>query len=299
MERKFKSGFVTIIGRPNVGKSTIINSIVGERVSIISSKPQTTRNSIKCIFTNNDFQIVFIDTPGIHKPKSKLGEFMVNTASDSLKGVDVVMAIIDVSTEIGTGDMYIIDMIRGVDKPKILVLNKIDKIAKGRLEKIVAELSLHEDSFDSIIPVSAKEGSNMTELVAEIVKFMPEGPRYFPSEMYTDMPEKFVVSELIREKILELMEEEVPHGTAVEIFSMKERDDKDIFDIEATIYCERDSHKGIIIGKNGTMLKKIGSLARKDIEDLLHCQVNLKLWVKTKNNWRDSNTLLKSLGYHN
>jgi len=299
MERKFKSGFVTIIGRPNVGKSTIINSIVGERVSIISSKPQTTRNSIKCIFTNNDFQIVFIDTPGIHKPKSKLGEFMVNTASDSLKGVDVVMAIIDVSTEIGTGDMYIIDMIRAVDKPKILVLNKIDKITKGRLEKIVAELSLHEDSFDSIIPVSAKDGLNMTELVAEIVKFMPEGPRYFPSEMYTDMPEKFVVSELIREKILELMEEEVPHGTAVEIFSMKERDDKDMFDIEATIYCERDSHKGIIIGKNGAMLKKIGTLARKDIEDLLHCQVNLKLWVKTKNNWRDSNTLLKSLGYHN
>ena len=299
MERKFKSGFVTIIGRPNVGKSTIINSIVGERVSIISSKPQTTRNSIKCIFTNNDFQIVFIDTPGIHKPKSKLGEFMVNTASDSLKGVDVVMAIIDVSTEIGTGDMYIIDMIRAFDKPKILVLNKIDKITKGRLEKIVAELSLHEDSFDSIIPVSAKDGLNMTELVAEIVKFMPEGPRYFPSEMYTDMPEKFVVSELIREKILELMEEEVPHGTAVEIFSMKERDDKDMFDIEATIYCERDSHKGIIIGKNGAMLKKIGTLARKDIEDLLHCQVNLKLWVKTKNNWRDSNTLLKSLGYHN
>ena len=299
MERKFKSGFVTIIGRPNVGKSTIINSIVGERVSIISSKPQTTRNSIKCIFTDSDFQIVFIDTPGIHKPKSKLGEFMVNTANDSLKGVDVVLAIIDVSTEIGTGDMYIIDLIRNVDKPKILVLNKIDKITKTKLEHIVAELSLHEDSFDSIIPVSAKEGNNMTELVAEIVKNMPEGPRYFPAEMYTDMPEKFVVSELIREKILELMEEEVPHGTAVEIFSMKEREDKDIFDIEATIYCERDSHKGILIGKNGAMLKKIGTMARKDIEDLLHCQVNLKLWVKTKNNWRDSNSLLKSLGYHN
>lgn len=299
MERKFKSGFVTIIGRPNVGKSTIINSIVGERVSIISSKPQTTRNSIKCIYTDSDFQIVFIDTPGIHKPKSKLGEFMVNTANDSLKGVDVVLAIIDVSTEIGTGDMYIIDMIRNVDKPKILVLNKIDKITKTKLEHIVAELSLHEDSFDSIIPVSAKEGNNMTELVAEIVKNMPEGPRYFPAEMYTDMPEKFVVSELIREKILELMEEEVPHGTAVEIFSMKEREDKDIFDIEATIYCERDSHKGILIGKNGAMLKKIGTMARKDIEDLLHCQVNLKLWVKTKNNWRDSNSLLKSLGYHN
>ena len=299
MDRKFKSGFVTIIGRPNVGKSTIINSIVGERVSIISSKPQTTRNSIKCIYTNSDFQIVFIDTPGIHKPKSKLGEFMVNTANDSLKGVDVVLAIIDVSTEIGTGDNYVIDLVRHVDKPKILILNKIDKISKSKLEHIVAELTLHEDTFDSIIPVSALEGTNMKELVTEIVKFMPEGPRYFPSEMYTDMPEKFIVSEIIREKILELMEEEVPHGTAVEIFSMKERDDKEIFDIEATIYCERDSHKGIIIGKNGAMLKKIGTMARKDIEDLLHCQVNLKLWVKTKSNWRDSNNILKTLGYHN
>lgn len=299
MDRKFKSGFVTIVGRPNVGKSTIINGIVGERVSIISNKPQTTRNSIKCIYTNSDYQIVFIDTPGIHKPKSKLGEYMVNSASDSLKGVDVVMAILDVSTEIGTGDMYIIDLVRNIDKPKILVLNKIDKIKKNRLEQLVAELSLHEDSFDSIIPVSAKEGSNMQELISEIVKYLPEGPRYFPAEMYTDMPEKFVVSELIREKILELMEEEVPHGTAVEIFSMKERDEKDIFDIEATIYCERDSHKGIIIGKNGAMLKKIGTLARKDIEELLHCPVNLKLWVKTKNNWRDSNSLLKTLGYHN
>ncbi len=298
MDRKFKSGFVTIIGRPNVGKSTIINSIVGERVSIISSKPQTTRNSIKCIYTENDFQIVFIDTPGIHKPKSKLGEYMVNTASDSLKGVDLVMAIIDVSTEIGTGDLYIIDLIREIDKPKILVLNKIDKITKNKLEHIVAQLSIHEDSFDSIIPISAKEGSNMEVLISEIVKFLPEGPKYFPSDMYTDMPEKFIVSELIREKILELMEEEIPHGTAVEIFSMKERDEKSIFDIEATIYCEKESHKGMIIGKGGSMLKKIGTMAREDIEALLDCKVNLKLWVKPKNNWRDSNTLLKSLGYH-
>lgn len=297
LDKKFKSGFVAIIGRPNVGKSTLINKLVGERVSIISSKPQTTRNSIKCIYSSDDFQIIFIDTPGIHKPKHKLGEYMVKSATESLKGVDVVVAVFDCSTGIGSGDMYIIDIAKEVKVPVILVLNKIDKIGKTALEQIVASLSIHEDYFDSIIPISAKEGNNMEELIKEVVKCMPEGPLYFPSNMYTDMPEKFIISELIREKILELTSEEVPHGTAVEVFSMKEREDHSVIDIEATIYCEKDSHKGIIIGKQGSMLKEIGTKARTDIEALLDCKVNLQLWVKTKKNWRDSNSFLRALGY--
>lgn len=297
MDKKFKSGFVAIIGRPNVGKSTLINRLVGERVTIISNKPQTTRNSIKCIYTREDFQIVFIDTPGIHKPKSKLGEYMVKSATESLKGVDVVIAVFDCSMEIGSGDMYIVDIAKEVDIPVILVLNKIDKISKAKLMEIVASLSIHEDYFNSIIPISAQEGSNIDELVHEMVKNLPEGPLYFPSDMVADVPEKFVISELIREKILELTAEEVPHGTAVEVTAMKERDNKDMIDIEATIYCERDSHKGIIIGKQGRMLKEIGSKARIDIENLLDCPINLQLWVKVKKNWRDSNNMLKTLGY--
>ena len=295
--KKFKSGFVAIIGRPNVGKSSLINRLIGERVSIISNKPQTTRNSIKCIYSSEEFQMVFIDTPGIHKPRHKLGEYMVKSALDSLRGVDVVVAVFDCSMELGTGDNYIIDIIRDVDAPVILALNKIDKIPKSKLEQIVASLSVHQDHLDSIIPISAKEGENVDELVNEIVKNLPEGPQYFPSDMFTDLPEKFIVAEIIREKILESTSEEVPHGAAIEVFSMKERDDKNMIDIEATIFCEKDSHKGIIIGKQGVMLKQIGSLARVDIEKLLDCKVNLQLWVKVKKNWRDSMPLLKSLGY--
>lgn len=297
MEKKFKSGFVTIIGRPNVGKSTLINRLLGERVSIISSKPQTTRNTIRCIYTTNDCQIVFIDTPGIHKPKHMLGEYMVKAATDALKGVDVVVVMFDCSTEIGAGDLHIAEVASKVDSPVILVLNKIDKIQKSRLEQIAASLVMHEDYFDCIIPISASTGENLDELLKEIIKYLPEGPKYFPDDIYTDMPEKFIVSEIIREKILELTSEEVPHGTAVEVTSMKERGNKDLIDIEATIFCEKDSHKGIIIGKQGRMLKEIGIRARIDIENLLHCKVNLQLWVKVKSNWRDNRSALKNLGY--
>lgn len=298
MDKKFKSGFVTIIGRPNVGKSTLINRLLGERVTIISSKPQTTRNSIKCIYTTEDYQIVFIDTPGIHKPKHKLGEYMVKAATESLKGVDVVVVMIDCSTDIGTGDMHIIEIAQNIKSPVILVLNKIDKIPKSKLEQIAASMIMHEDYFNSIIPISAGTGENLEELLQEIVKYLPEGPRYFTEDIYTDMPEKFIVSEIIREKILELTSEEVPHGTAVEVTSMKERDNRDLMDIEATIFCEKDSHKGILIGKQGSMLREIGIKSRVDIENLLHCKVNLQLWVKVKSDWRDNRSVLKNLGYN-
>ncbi|MGE5633212.1 MAG: GTPase Era, partial [Caulobacteraceae bacterium] len=296
MDKKFKSGFVSIIGRPNVGKSTLINKLLGERVSIISNKPQTTRNSIRCIYTTNDSQIIFIDTPGIHKPKHMLGEYMVKSATESLKGVDVVVVVFDCSAEIGQGDMHIVEVARKVSSPVILVLNKIDRIAKGKLGQILASMSMHEDYFDCIIPVSAQTGENMDELLKEIIKHLPEGPLYFPEDIYTDMPEKFIISELIREKILGLTSEEVPHGTAVEVTSMKERDERGIIDIEATIYCEKDSHKGIIIGKQGRMLKEIGTRARIDIENILDCKVNLQLWVKVRSDWRDSRSALNTLG---
>jgi len=298
MDKKFKSGFVTIIGRPNVGKSTLINRLLGERVTIISSKPQTTRNSIRCIYTTEDCQIVFIDTPGIHKPKHKLGEYMVKAATESLKGVDVVVVMIDCSSDIGAGDMHIIEVAQNIKSPVILALNKIDKIPKSKLEQIAASMIMHEDYFNSIIPVSAGTGENMEELLREIEKYLPEGPKYFTEDIYTDMPEKFIVSEIIREKILELTSEEVPHGTAVEVTSMKERDNRDLMDIEATIFCEKDSHKGILIGKRGGMLREIGIRSRIDIENLLHCKVNLQLWVKVKSDWRDNKSILKNLGYN-
>jgi GTP-binding protein Era len=243
------------------------------------------------------YQIVFIDTPGIHKPKHKLGEYMVKAATDSLKGVDVAVVMLDCSTDIGAGDMHIIEVAKNIKSPIILVLNKIDKIAKSKLEQIAASLIMHEDYFNSIIPISAGTGENLEELLQEIVKYLPEGPKYFTEDIYTDMPEKFIVSEIIREKILELTSEEVPHGTAVEITSMKERDNKDLMDIEATIYCEKDSHKGILIGKQGGMLKEIGVRSRVDIDKLLNCKVNLQLWVKVRNDWRDSNSALKNFGY--
>jgi len=297
LEKKFKSGFVSVIGRPNVGKSTLINQLLGERITIISSKPQTTRNSIRCIYTDEHSQIIFIDTPGIHKPKHKLGEYMVNAATDSLKGVDVVIAVIDASLEITKADMEIIDVAREVESPVILVLNKVDKIDKSKLEILLTKFSTDESHFDSLIPVSAKEGTNTEAVLDEIVKRLPEGPLYFPADITTDVTERFVVSEFIREKILELTSDEVPHGTAVEIDSMKEREGGGMMDIEANIYCEKDSHKGIIIGKQGKMLKEIGSRARVDLENLLDCKVNLQLWVKVRKNWRDNNSILRNLGY--
>lgn len=297
MEKKFKSGFVSVIGRPNVGKSTLINQLLGERITIISSKPQTTRNSIRCIYTDDQNQIIFIDTPGIHKPMHKLGEYMVNVATESLKAVDVVIAVIDASQEITAADMDIIEIAREVNSPVILVLNKVDKVEKSKLELLLTKFSTHESHFDCLIPVSAKEGTNTKVVFEEIIKRLPEGPLYFPADITTDVTERFVVSEYIREKILELTSDEVPHGTAVEVASMKEREVGGIIDIEANIYCEKDSHKGIIIGKQGKMLKEIGSRARIDLENLLDCKINLQLWVKVRKNWRDNNSILRSLGY--
>lgn len=297
MEKKFKSGFVSVIGRPNVGKSTLINQLLGERITIISSKPQTTRNSIRCIYTDDQNQIIFIDTPGIHKPMHKLGEYMVNVATESLKAVDVVIAVIDASQEITAADMDIIEIAREVNSPVILVLNKVDKVEKSKLELLLTKFSTHESHFDCLIPVSAKEGTNTKVVLEEIIKRLPEGPLYFPADITTDVTERFVVSEYIREKILELTSDEVPHGTAVEVASMKEREAGGIIDIEANIYCEKDSHKGIIIGKQGKMLKEIGSRARIDLENLLDCKINLQLWVKVRKNWRDNNSILRSLGY--
>lgn len=297
MEKKFKSGFVSVIGRPNVGKSTLINQLLGERITIISSKPQTTRNSIRCIYTDDQNQIIFIDTPGIHKPMHKLGEYMVNVATESLKAVDVVIAVIDASQEITAADMDIIEIAREVNSPVILVLNKVDKVEKSKLELLLTKFSTHESHFDCLIPVSAKEGTNTKVVFEEIIKRLPEGPLYFPADITTDVTERFVVSEYIREKILELTSDEVPHGTAVEVASMKEREAGGIIDIEANIYCEKDSHKGIIIGKQGKMLKEIGSRARIDLENLLDCKINLQLWVKVRKNWRDNNSILRSLGY--
>ncbi|MGB7606044.1 MAG: GTPase Era [Lutisporaceae bacterium] len=297
MEKKFKSGFVSVIGRPNVGKSTLINQLLGERITIISSKPQTTRNSIRCIYTNDQSQVIFIDTPGIHKPLHKLGEFMVTAATESLKAVDVVIAVIDASHEITSEDMDIIEIARAVKSPVILVLNKVDKIEKSKLEILLTKFSTQESHFDCLIPASAKQGMNTELVLNEIIKRLPEGPMYFPEDITTDVSERFVVSEFIREKILELTSDEVPHGTAVEVESMREREAGGIIDIEANIYCEKDSHKGIIIGKQGKMLKEIGSRARVDLENLLDCKVNLQLWVKVRKNWRDNNSILRSLGY--
>jgi GTP-binding protein Era len=297
LDKKFRSGFVSVIGRPNVGKSTLINQLLGERITIISSKPQTTRNSIRCIYTDEKSQIIFIDTPGIHKPFSKLGEYMVNAATESLKGVDVVIAVIDASLEITPADMDIIEVAREVHSPVILVLNKVDKIEKSKLELLLTKFSTHEGHFDCLIPVSAKEGTNTAVVLDEIVKRLPEGPLYFPDDITTDVSERFVASEFIREKILELTSDEVPHGTAVEIENMREREGGGIIDIEANIYCEKDSHKGIIIGKQGKMLKEIGSRARIDLENLLDCKVNLQLFVKVRKNWRDNNSILRNLGY--
>ena len=297
MDKEFKSGFVSIIGRPNVGKSTLINSFMGERLNIITSKPQTTRNTIRCIYTKDDLQIVFIDTPGIHKPKHKLGEYMVNTAVQSLKGVDVVIVLVDCSMEIGKGDLFIFDIVKEAKTKKILALNKIDKISKSELEGVLAGIIKYQDIFDTVIPISAVEGNNMDIFLEKIKALLPEGPMYFPDDMIIDMPERFIVTEYIREKILMLTKEEIPHGTAVEVISMKERADKDLIDIEVNIYCDKKSHKGIIIGKDGNMIKDIGSKARIDIENLLDIKVNLQLWVKVRKDWRDNLSALKDLGY--
>lgn len=293
----FKSGFISIVGRPNVGKSTLLNNITGEKIAIMSDKPQTTRNTIKAVITGNDHQIVFIDTPGIHKPKNKLGDFMVNMAEETLNGVDVVLFLVEANNlKPGPGDLYIVDQLKNVKSKVFLIINKIDLIEKSQLLPLI---STYKDlmSFEAVIPISALKDEKEDSMISEILKVLPEGPKYFPEDMLTDQPEKLIAAELVREKILQLVSDEVPHGVGVEIISFKQREDKDIIDIQANIYCEKDTHKGILIGKSGSMLKRIGSLSRGDIEKLLGTQVFLELWVKVKPDWRNSDQMLKVLGY--
>ncbi|MEC3822537.1 GTPase Era, partial [Clostridioides difficile] len=283
----FKSGFVSIVGRPNVGKSTLMNNVVGEKIAIMSDKPQTTRNTIQAVYTDEEMQIVFLDTPGIHKPKNKLGEFMVKAATEAFKNVDLILFVVDDSKKIGPGDRKIIEDLRSVKTPIILVVNKIDQLdQKDELFDII-KMYDREGIFKEIVPISALKGKNTDTLIKVIQNYLEEGPKYFPDYMITDQPERVLIAELIREKVLHYLNDEIPHGVAVEIEKMKARKDKEIVDVSAVIYCERDSHKGIIIGKNGRKLKGIGKSARQDIELLLGSQINLQLWVKVKENWRN------------
>lgn len=292
----FRSGFVTIIGRPNVGKSTLLNNVIGEKLSIISNRPQTTRNTIQAIYNKPECQIVFLDTPGMHKPRHKLGEYMVKVANNTLSEVDLILLLINPDDKVGIGDKYIIEQIKNINTKIILVINKIDMASKKTVLETI-DLYSKELDFDEVVPISARTGENTDKLLELIISKLPYGPKYFPDEMITDQPEKFIVSEIIREKILYNLKDEIPHGTAVDIMSMKEDKEKNTINISVTIYCEKDSHKAIIIGKGGLMLKKIGQQARFDIEKLLGNHVYLELWVKVKKDWRDSVSILKSLGY--
>ncbi|ERI90234.1 ribosome biogenesis GTPase Era [Clostridiales bacterium oral taxon 876 str. F0540] len=291
----FKSGFVTIIGRPNVGKSTLLNHLMGEKLSIVSSKPQTTRNNIQTILTKDDYQIVFVDTPGMHKPRHKLGEYMVKIAKDTLKEVDEILFLTTPDIEVGKGDQYILEQLRELKIPVIMVLNKIDENTENRVAETIKNYS-EFFPFTEIIPISAIKGKNTDRLLNIMTKYLKEGPKFYPEDMITDQQERFIVSEVIREKALRLLTQEVPHGIAVEIILMK-KEDNDVYNIEATLLCEKDSHKGIIIGKGGEMLKKISTYARQDIEKFLGTKVYLKLWVKVKKEWRDNSSLLRELGY--
>ena len=294
MREDYRSGFVTLIGRPNVGKSTLMNYLVGQKIAITSKKPQTTRNRIQTVLTTEEGQIVFVDTPGIHKAKNKLGEYMVNVARQTLNEVDVILWLVEPTTFIGAGEQHIIERLKKVNTPVILVINKIDSVKK---EEILKAIAAYKDQmeFAEIVPVSARSGENTGELLKTVMKYLPYGPQYYDDDTVTDQPERQIVAELIREKALHCLEDEIPHGIAVTIESMKRKGK--VTYIEATIICERDSHKGIIIGKQGNMLKKIGSTARYEIEKMLECQVNLKLWVKVKKDWRDSEYLMKNFGY--
>ncbi|MBQ8802108.1 MAG: GTPase Era [Tyzzerella sp.] len=294
MKADYKSGFVTLIGRPNVGKSTLMNYLIGQKIAITSNKPQTTRNRIQTVLTTEEGQIVFVDTPGIHKAKNKLGEYMVNVAERTLNEVDVVLWLVEPSTFIGAGEKHIAEQLGNVKTPVILVINKVDMVKK---EEVLTFIDAYRKVYDfaEIVPVSARSGENTDELVKVILKYLPYGPQFYDEDTVTDQPERQIVAELIREKALHCLNDEIPHGIAVAIDSMKYR--RKIVDIEATIICERDSHKGIIIGKQGAMLKKIGSTARYEIERMLDCKVNLQLWVKVKKDWRDSDFLIRNFGY--
>ena len=295
----FKSGFVTIIGRPNVGKSTLMNQIIGQKIAITSNKPQTTRSRIQTVYTDkNRGQIVFLDTPGIHKAKNRLGRYMVNAAEHTLRDVDVILWLAEPASFIGAGERHIAELLKKTSLPVILVINKIDTLKKK--EEMLRFMDNYRQvyEFDEIVPASALKGDNVSDVIDMIFKYLPYGPMFYDEDTVTDQPERQIVAEIIREKALHALDEEVPHGIAVTIERMKQRRDKNITDIEAAIVCERDSHKGIIIGKGGVMLKKIGSNARLEIEKMLERQVNLRLWVKVRKNWRDNDLMLKNFGYH-
>lgn len=293
-----KSGFVSVVGRPNVGKSTLLNRILKEKLSITSNKAQTTRNKITLIHTDDRGQIIFLDTPGIQSPKNKLGDYMLKTSVSSMEGVDVILMVVDMSDYLGPKDQMILDAMEkeGRNIPAILVINKVDMAPRDEVLPIIAKFAAM-NRFDDIVPVSALNDENVDHLVDVIFDHLPEGPQYFPEDMITDQPEKFIVAELIREKGLFYLRDEVPHGLAVSVDAMKEVEGNDHMDIQATIYVERDSHKGIIIGKNGQMLKRIGMEARKEIEAFLGEHVNLRLWVKVSKNWREKDEKVKAFGY--
>lgn len=293
----FKSGFVAVVGRPNVGKSTLINALIDDKIVIVSDKAQTTRNRIVCVYTDEKKQIVFMDTPGIHKPKHKLGEFMVDQAVDSLREVEAVLFVVAANEKRGPGDNFVIEQLRKVNVPVFLIVNKIDTMEKqDLLEAIVS----YENSypFEAVVPISAKEKDNIEEVVNLLEKHLPEGPKYFPDDMITDQPERLIISDIVREKILLQTHDEIPHAIAVDVDEMKTREDGTTY-VRATIYVERDSQKGIIIGKQGAMLKTIGRQARGDIERLLATKVFLDLWVKVKKDWRNKSGMLSELGYRN
>lgn len=296
MREDYKSGFVAIIGRPNVGKSTLMNHLIGQKIAITSRKAQTTRNKIQTVYTCERGQIVFLDTPGIHKAKNKLREYMVNVASRTFKDADVILWLVEPGTQVGPGDRHIAEQLKNCKLPVILVINKVDTVKKEEVAGFIETYRKLID-FADIVPASALRAQNLDTVIDCIFKYLPYGPQFYDEDTITDQPQRQIVAELIREKALRTLDEEIPHGIAVTIDTMKERPDGRIVDIEATIICERDSHKGIIIGKQGAMLKKIGSAARFEIERMLEQKVNLKLWVKVKKDWRDSDYLIKNFGY--
>lgn len=293
----YKSGFISIIGRPNVGKSTFLNRVIGQKIAIMSDKPQTTRNKVQGVLTGNDSQMIFIDTPGIHKPKHKLGDYMVKSAINALREVDVILFMVNAVEGIGRGDDFIIEKLQGVKTPIFLVVNKIDEVHPDELLPLIEKYK-EKLNFQAIVPISALEGNNVETLLATIKEQLPEGPQYYPADQVTDHPERFIISELIREKVLHLTREEVPHSIAVVIDSIKKKEGKDIVEVMATIVVERSSQKGIVIGKQGSMMKEIGQRARKDIELLLGSKVYLELWVKVQKDWRNKMSVLRDYGFN-
>lgn len=293
--KEFKSGFVSVIGRPNVGKSTLVNSMIGQKVAIMSDKPQTTRNKILCVLSTDDAQVLFIDTPGIHKPKHKLGEYMVRTAEATLREVDVVLFVVDATMKKGPGEEYILERLAQINTPVILVVNKIDNVSRSAVLPIIEQYTKVRE-FAAVVPISALEKTNLTGLLEELKKYLEPGPQYYPSDMITDQPERLVIAEMIREKVLHNTREEIPHAIAVEVEEMTKRSNDDLY-VRAVIYVERDSQKGIVIGAGGQLLKDIGRLAREDIQNLLGSKIYLDLWVKVKKDWRNREGILKSFGY--